>query len=485
LNISGRSPALRIDVAGPQSVTVGKPETYLVNVVNESDVAAEEVVIRLSLPVWVAVKGSQASKGQAAASLDAPSGRLLWNIPHVAARGHEQLRLQLATHEGDRFDLAVDWACKPVSTKGSVAVRHPKLELSLAGPADMAFGEEKIVVLTVSNPGTGDADRVAVSVSSGSGPAQQIEVGAIPAGHKKDVPLQVVASQPGEMELRIRAAGDAGLAAETSGKIIVRKAEVSVAVDGPALKFAGSEAVYPVVVTNRGTAAADDVNLAITLPAGAKYLGGIDGAAAGAQQGTLKWKIANLPPNTERTYDVRLLLTAAGTSRLVVQAQAGAANAAAAEVETTVEAVSDLKLVVNDPAGPLSTNGEAVYEVQVMNRGSQAAQRVKIVMQFSGGIEPTSFEGCEARLVPGQVVCQPLDKLGAGEQVTLRVKAKAQQAGTHQFRVEVTSSDGDARLVSEGTTRFFSESGGTSTAARTATRPTLVPTPAMPGTLQR
>ena len=46
--------------------------------------------------------------------------------------------------------------------------------------------------------------------------------------------------------------------------------------------------------------------------------------------------------------------------------------------------------------------------------------------------------------VPGQVVCQPLAALGPGEQLALRVKAKAHSPGSHHFRVEVTSTDGDA-----------------------------------------
>jgi hypothetical protein len=41
-----------------------------------------------------------------------------------------------------------------------------------------------------------------------------------------------------------------------------------------------------------------------------------------------------------------------------------------------------------------------------------------------------AYEGCEARIVPGQVLCQPLTQLGAGEQATLRIKAKAAQGGT-------------------------------------------------------
>jgi hypothetical protein len=49
--------------------------------------------------------------------------------------------------------------------------------------------------------------------------------------------------------------------------------------------------------------------------------------------------------------------------------------------------------------------------------------------------------------------------------------------------VEVTAADADTRLVSEGTTRFFSETGRTGAAASTAKKPVFVPVPT--GTIQR
>ena len=296
------------------------------------------------------------------------------------------------------------------------------------------------------------------------------------------MPLAVVASQAGAIELQISAATESGLEARTTGKINVRKAEVSLAIAGPPLKYAGSEAAYSVTVANSGSTAADGIQLSLALPPGAKYLGGIDGASAAA--GGLKWKIASLAPGAERVYEVRLQLSAAGMNRVVVQSQATASGTASSAAETEVEAVADLKLVVNDPAGPLPTEEQAVYELQVMNRGSQAARQVKIVVQFSDGVEPVAFEGCEARIVPGQVLCQPLAQLGPGEQATLRIKAQAHQAGTHHFRVEVTSTDGDARLVSEGTTRFFSETGRGGSAANVARKPNLLPQPSVPTTIR-
>jgi uncharacterized repeat protein (TIGR01451 family) len=477
---TSKSAALKVEIAGPPGITVGKPALFVVSVHNESDVSADEVLVRIPLPSTITVQATQPTSGDAAVQSDS---RLVWSLPRVAARGKEQLKLQLITREGDNFDLSAEWTARPAVARAAIVVKQPQLALSLAGPAEMVFGEEKAFTLTVSNPGNGDAERVLITVTAANSPPQQFDAGVLPAGHKKELPLAVVASQAGAIELQISAAAEGGLEAKTAGRVTVRKAEVNVAIDGPPLKYAGSEAIYAVTVTNTGTAAAENVNLSLALPAGATYLGGIDGAAAATPtrsaseglSGTVKWKLASLPAGSERQYEVRLQLTSPGTNRVAIQSQAAASGAATSTADTEVEAVADLKLLVQDPSGPIPTGEAVTYELQIANRGTQAAKGIKILVQFSDGIEPVSFEGCEARIVPGQVVCQPLGALGPGEQLAVRVKAKAQNAGSHHFRIEVTSADGDARLVSEGTTRFFTDSGRSGAAAATAKKPTLVP----------
>ena len=75
---------------------------------------------------------------------------------------------------------------------------------------------------------------------------------------------------------------------------------------------------------------------------------------------------------------------------------------------------------------------------------------------------------------------ETLPELAAGEQVVVHVRAKAGKEGSHRFRVEVVSADNDTRLVSEGTSRFFTDARGAAAqnaAARTATNPKLAPIP--------
>src|SRR5258705_6684787 len=95
-------------------------------------------------------------------------------------------------------------------TRVAIVVKQPQLALSLAGPADMTYGEEKTFTLSVSNPGTGDAEHVMVSVAAGNSPPQQFDPGTIPAGHKKKGPLAEVASQTRPIELAIPGAPENG-----------------------------------------------------------------------------------------------------------------------------------------------------------------------------------------------------------------------------------------------------------------------------------
>ncbi len=126
---------------------------------------------------------------------------------------------------------------------------------------------------------------------------------------------------------------------------------------------------------------------------------------------------------------------------------------------------------------------EIVYEVSVVNRGSKAAEDISVLVQFSEGLEPVGADGQAADLAEGQVIFQPISRLGAGQKTVLKVRAKAEQAGNHRFRIQVTDQS-ETQLVSEGTTRFFGETGKTSAAeptpapARPASFTSGKPTPA-------
>jgi uncharacterized repeat protein (TIGR01451 family) len=474
LEIAGQSPKLVVTATGPQAVTVGKPAAYQVHVSNDSKFAAEDVVVRIGLPQWVQVRGGEGSRGEAKQEKDA-TGRqwLVWSLAQIPASGNEQLALELVAQQNQPFELAMQWTARPATVSGEIAVREPQVEVRLEGPSDLLFGEQKTFTLHVSNPGSGDAENVVVEVVSGGGEPNRLEVGLLAAGQQKQIPFSVGANAPGEMEIRALATAAGGLSNEAASRVLVHKPELQVAIDVPPLNFAGAEATYQVAVANVGDAVAEQVTLTIALPPGAKYVGGLDGAAKAGDGLTLK--IGNLAANSEKVFDLHCVLMQAGENHFQVAAHGKGELAASQQAVTQVEALADLKLRVTEPVGPVPVGSEAVYEVRVANRGTRAAEKVKVVVQFAQGIEPFEVEGGTAAVANGQAFFEPLAQVPAGEEVLLKVKVKGEAAGSHAFRVEVKAGDPEVKLVSEGVTRCFADSAA---ARATARKSSLLPVPA-------
>ena len=169
----------------------------------------------------------------------------------------------------------------------------------------------------------------------------------------------------------------------------------------------------------------------------------------------LTWDIPGIKAGQAHAFPVELNLWTAGEHKLALITTSAHAQPSTASVTTLVEAITDLKLVVNDPIAPAPVGGMVTYEMSITNRGSRAATNVRAVAQFSDGIEPIQAEGGQHRIVTGQVIFEPLARIEAGETKILRVQAKAGTAGTHRFRAEVRSDESELRLVQEETTQYL------------------------------
>jgi uncharacterized repeat protein (TIGR01451 family) len=471
--VSGQSAALRVETIGPASIKIGKQAEYVVQLSNETDSVATDVAVYLELPEWVEATGSRATAGAARRKMDAGGApQLVWEVERLAGRAHEQLTLKLSPQENRPFELAVNWTCAHQRATARIEVQEPKLALSVSGPKEMQFGETAVYTITLSNPGTGDAENVAVSLLPAPGSVRTKEtnrIGTIAAGEQKQIEIELTAREAGAMEVRVGAEADSGLHQEAVANVLVRRANLELAIEGPQLKYAGSPGVYQARVANTGNAAAEQVVAAVTLPPGTKYLGGAEGGKPAG--GVVTWNLGKLPPGAERVLDLKCELTAAGENRFEIKATGGGDLAASAACATQVEALADLKLTVVEPKGPRPVGEEATYEVHIANRGTKAARAVNVVAQFSEGIEPTAAEGARAELVPGQVLFQPIPRIDAGEEVVLRINARAEKEGNHVFRTEVKCSDPETRLANEGTTKYFGADAPARTAASVGSSP--------------
>lgn len=463
--MNSRGPAISVETQGPKAMKLGTEATYTIVVKNDGETEANDVFVRVGVPASakVAAAGSSAETGNAA---DAPNEqRFVWTIARLAGRSSETLTLRITPTDGKPIDLFVDWTIRPVSAMAQIEVQEPQLEMSVFGPKDIAYGEMAKYTLRLTNPGSGDAEDVMVEFGYGQDKLEPRRIGTLAAGQQQEISLELTARQTGAMPVTAIATAAAGLRAEASQEVLVRRASLETQITGDSAIFAGSPATYRVVIRNAGNAPANQVAAMVTLPAGAQLVQA--GDEARPEQGGLAWSIGVLPTNGERVLDLQCILTTAGDNAVNVQVTGGGDLEGSGSFVTKVEALADLKLTVNDPQGPVAIGQDALYEIHISNRGTKAATRINVVAQFSPGIEPIEAKGSQAELVPGQVLFQPIPRIDPGQEVTLIVRARADSQGPKRFRAEVTSEELDTQLVAQETTHFFADANSKTSKAPT------------------
>lgn len=449
------APALSVETFGPQTIGINKPATYQVKVHNGSHTDAERILVGIKFPAWVDVDNINLTAGNKEITDGKDRARVVWNIDRIPAKGFQTITVTAVPRKAEVFDVGVEWTLVPRVGKANVQVTEPRLEMNISGPAEVQFGEKALYHVTVRNPGTGTAENVGVMLPEALG-GERASLGNIEPGKEKNFQVELLARTAGNLALVATANAEGGLTTSADRKLIVRKANLGIALQGPALKYAGSPARYKVTLTNTGDAVANDVMTAFVLPNGVKYLGGIDSVQM--MEGGMNWKVGSIDPGESKTYEVDCQLDASGDLQLEVGARDGKATLAASSAcLTTVETVADLVLSVADPKGPLPTGEDVMYTINIRNRGSRSARGVNLVMQFSDGIEPHKVAGQDHRIVPGQVLFSPISKIDPGQEMSFKVNAEAFRSGTHVFRAQLTCEDSDAREIAEGTTRFFGD----------------------------
>ncbi|HEY2147932.1 MAG TPA: hypothetical protein VGH32_08345, partial [Pirellulales bacterium] len=146
-----QSPLVSVETTGPRSIVIGREATYQITIKNAGDVGAQDLTVSVKIPEWTDVAGSQATAGTTRAAAEA-NEPFQWKIPKLDAHGKEALSLRLLPRKGRGFDLAVQWTFTPIASQTVVDVQEPKLNMTIAGPEEVIYGQSKVYRLTIANP---------------------------------------------------------------------------------------------------------------------------------------------------------------------------------------------------------------------------------------------------------------------------------------------------------------------------------------------
>ncbi len=253
--------------------------------------------------------------------------------------------------------------------------------------------------------------------------------------------ISLLAERPTEFALELEWAL---LPLQGEARVLAEECDFRLTMQGPQQTSVGVPQAYQLVLENSGRHPLSDVELSLSVPGQDPLVALVDRLEVGGQ----------------RPIDLEITLNEPG--RMTIQAVATSRTAEtrrAVQLEVDVEAAVDLQLTVVHPSAPAPVGRSVVYEVTVTNAGASTVSGVRVLGQFSEGIEPQGATGHRHRLVPGQVVFEPIDQLEPGASVTVRIEAQADDAGIHRFRAEAVCDNSELSVAHEQSTRYISTAG--------------------------
>ncbi len=452
-----QAPSLTIEKRAPAEIQVGKPATFTITVRNHGQVAAHGVEVHDVIPQGTRFVGSTppAKRG--------PQGELIWDLGSVKPASESTMQVQLMPMTEGEIGSVATIQFRANASARTTATR-PQLTLDVSAPSRVMIGSDVTFKIKLSNPGTGAATGVVLTetippgLKHAAGGELEFEVGTLKPGEHRELELPLTAAQPGPVTNLLTARADANVAVETRTQCEVIAPGLKIGVTGPKRRYLERSAIYNISVTNPGTAATREVELAAVLPKGLKFVEANNAGQYDGATGTVYWSLEELPPGETGTVSVTALPIEPGELRLHVKGRAQQGLTDEHDEIVTVEGIAAILFELVDINDPIEVGGETTYEIRVINQGSKSASDVRVVALLPPQLQAVSAEGPARHVIDGQrVLFDPVLQLAPKADMTYTVKVKALGAGDLRLRVQVLTDEIRTPITKEESTRVYSE----------------------------
>ncbi|MGA2059608.1 MAG: hypothetical protein ABSG67_03930 [Thermoguttaceae bacterium] len=452
-----QTPQVTIQKFAPNEIQVGKPAVFKIAVRNTGSIPAGQVEIRDQTPRGTKLLGTtpRASQG--------PRGEIVWTIGTLRPGEESSVEMELLpTAEGEIGSVATvhfgaDASARTISTR-------PKLALEMSAAEKVLIGEQVVMSIVVSNPGTGVATGVVLEehlpagLQHPAGAELEYEVGDLRPGESKKLDLPMAAVSPGQAVNVLTARADGNLQAQERLDIQVVAPKLDIAMEGPKRRYLEKEAVYQVSVSNPGTAAAQQVELVAYLPPGLKFVSANNSGHYDDASRAVHWRLQELPSNEIGAVELVTMPVESGQQSIKLRGTAAKGLAVEKEQPVLVEGIASIVFQPMDVTGPIEVGGETVYEVRVVNQGSKAASNVRLTVLLPSEMQAMAAEGPTRHAIePGRIVFEGLARLAPKADANYRIKAKGIRPGDLRTRFQLVTDEMQTPVTKEESTRVYAD----------------------------
>ncbi len=333
-------PKLEITAEGPESIIVGDQLFFHVTVTNPGTGPTENTSLKVLFPNGI--ERVAESDDYDLGILNPGESRSLRIAGNMSQLGEHMCGFVVTSDHGLRDE-----------TSSRVLGLGAKIDIDIDGPAFRYVNRPAEYVLRIANHGTAPASDLYIRSAvprpfaflqadhSGSFDAVNKNitwfVDQLNAGEELEVSFRLQATTPGSFPILAEAAGERGLLVSTNHTTNVEGIAAIllevVDVDDPV--EVGVETFYEIIVTNQGTAFANDVIVTAEVPQEMEITGS-KGPSEGSIQGrTIRFELAKLAPRADAIFRVKVRGLQAKDVRIRVQVEAESLDEPVLELEST------------------------------------------------------------------------------------------------------------------------------------------------------
>lgn len=453
-----QSPAVTIQKIGPREIQVNTPAEFQLVVRNSGPVAVHDVVVLDRVP-----SGARLVQAMPSATPD-PSGLLTWSLGTLEPGAEKRIELQLVpTQPGEIGSVAQVMFAAQASAR--TRVTRPILKIRHSGPSKVLIGETAALEITVANEGDGPATNVLIQEDV---PSQlrfqdgfqelEYEVGTLGPGQSRTIQLALTAAQVGRFRNTVVALADGGLSDQHAIDMEVIAPQLTVKGTGPSRRYLNRDATHEFEVTNRGTAAATNVELMAKLPPGLKFLNANNQGVYDPGTHAVYWSLVELGEGQSASVQLTTTPVEPGDQSIQFMADADLNQHAEFQHPLSVEHLVDVFFDIDDVVDPIEIDSETTYRLRIVNQGTRASNNIELTVAFPDGIQPVSVEGNVANQIAGQQVrFAPITSLNPGDEIRLAIRARGTRAGDHRVAVNLQADGREINVTKEESTRVYSD----------------------------
>lgn len=437
---------LSVDWVVPQNFVLGRAADFELVMRNYGPVPVEQIEIVPALPPGFAFVSSTPDP-------EVGGAQPRYRIPELLPQAEFRLRMRL---KPTKVGVSQGRARVTFNTSSSTAfaVVQPMLKIAVEGPDTAIVGSQAIFNVTVSNPGSGQAENVALDVQLPAGIQRTAKgtkygLGILNAGESRTIRIVGSVMDLGLLRSAFVATADDGLRDEASKDVVGQGAKLAVSIDGPDFRYVARPAAYTLRVKNEGTTAAENAHLRCSVPRPFAFISAENQGSFDAATKNINWFLGRLDVGQEIEVGIRLKSLAPGEFPIVAQAGAERGLNTEAQHITRVAGIAAILLEVVDVEDPIEVGAETMYEILVTNQGTEFARQIRIVAKVPEGLEVIDLTGPSRGQIDGQrVVFGALEKLAPRADAVYRIKVRG--VAPDDFRIEVqATADALASPVTE------------------------------------